>query len=343
MYSKLKRIIRRTSNLFRPSAVILLYHRVSDEGLDPQLLCVSRRNFAAQMAQLRKEYNVISLQELSDDIGRGIVPRGAVAVTFDDGYRDNLTCARPVAEEYGIPATVFVSTGYIGENREFWWDDLERAILSPAALPPSLRLEIAGKTYSRELGGAPGGEEGAKQPAGWNVLNKKPDSGRQRAYRELHALFLKLDADERFKALGDLCAWAGVPLSCRPDHLPLNEGEIRSLAEGGLIDIGSHGCSHSNLAAQSREVQAQEIAGSKRRLEDILGRPVTSFAYPFGGRHDITGDISALVKDSGYRSACINVPVSVRAGTDPFLLGRHIARDWGIEEFSSRLRGLFYE
>jgi peptidoglycan/xylan/chitin deacetylase (PgdA/CDA1 family) len=75
-----------------------------------------------------------------------------VVITFDDGYADNLHNAKPLLERYDIPATVFVTTGHIGHEREFWGDELDRLLLQPSTLPELLGLSINGSPYQWELG-----------------------------------------------------------------------------------------------------------------------------------------------------------------------------------------------
>jgi peptidoglycan/xylan/chitin deacetylase (PgdA/CDA1 family) len=77
-----------------------------------------------------------------------------VVVTFDDGYADNLHHAKPLLERYGIPATVFVTSDYIGQEHEFWGDKLERLLLQPGALPQTLQLQVNGTAYQWSLGEA---------------------------------------------------------------------------------------------------------------------------------------------------------------------------------------------
>ena len=111
----------------------LLYHRVTELPLDPQLLCVSPKHFGEHLDVLATEFQPLSLLEFIERLGCGRLPSRAVVVTFDDGYEDNLSNAKPILDRYGVPATVFVTTGYMGENREFWWDDWNACCCNPAS------------------------------------------------------------------------------------------------------------------------------------------------------------------------------------------------------------------
>ena len=116
-------------------AMILVYHRVTPLDFDPEWLAVTPDRFAEQMDVLRRHYHVLSLSELHACLQKGNVPRKAVAVTFDDGYADNLLSARPVLERYDVPATFFVTTGKLDQTSEFWWDELGSLLLETPKLP----------------------------------------------------------------------------------------------------------------------------------------------------------------------------------------------------------------
>jgi peptidoglycan/xylan/chitin deacetylase (PgdA/CDA1 family) len=104
--------------------VILMYHRVAEPAFDPWGLAVSPGCFREQMAMLAAERTVMPLDALVQALEAGNCPRYATAITFDDGYRDNLTSAAPILAESGLVAICFVSTGRIGAERPFWWDEL---------------------------------------------------------------------------------------------------------------------------------------------------------------------------------------------------------------------------
>ena len=135
-------------------ALILLYHRVALPGADPWALCVSPEHFSEHMEVLRRIASPCTLSELVRAHAANSIPENAVAVTFDDGYLDNLTNARPILEEHDVPATIFVCSSAVGRRQEFWWDQLERALLqSPEKLPERLELDIDGKRMTWSLRG----------------------------------------------------------------------------------------------------------------------------------------------------------------------------------------------
>jgi peptidoglycan/xylan/chitin deacetylase (PgdA/CDA1 family) len=117
-----------------PAAAVLRYHRVADVTHDIHGLAVSPAAFRSQMEQLRESRQVLPLRVLAAAVANGEPPDGAVALTFDDGYLDNLEAAAPILAELGLPATFFLTTETRAGCRRFWWDVLEDALASdPAA------------------------------------------------------------------------------------------------------------------------------------------------------------------------------------------------------------------
>ena len=126
--------------------MILLYHRVATLETDPQLLAVTPENFAAHLDILREFAAPMSLADLVRATRSSTAPANAVAITFDDGYADNLEFAGPLLHARQIPATVFVATAGSENACEFFWDDLDGIFLQPGRLPESLRLQIGSAT-----------------------------------------------------------------------------------------------------------------------------------------------------------------------------------------------------
>lgn len=131
----------------RGAVAILLYHRVAHLESDPQQLAVTPARFEEHLRVLRDTCTPVELADVPRLLRAARLPRRPVAVSFDDGYRDNLLAAKPLLERHGVPATVFVASGYVGSGREFWWDELDRlgradlhAHVKPASLEERERL-----------------------------------------------------------------------------------------------------------------------------------------------------------------------------------------------------------
>jgi peptidoglycan/xylan/chitin deacetylase (PgdA/CDA1 family) len=325
-----------------PKAVILLYHRVAEPPSDPHLLCVTPRHFAEHLEVLRERGRLVRLPELAGALRDGVPPPGrSVAVTFDDGYADNLCNAKPLLERYGVPATVFVTTGYLDRAEEFWWDELERLLLQPGRLPDVLRLRVNGRTFRWELGEAACcSADSYRRHCRWNVLEDDPGL-RQSCFRSLCRLLRPLAERQRQGVLGRLRAWAGVGPEGRPTHRALTPQEVVRLADGSLVEVGAHTVTHPMLAARPAPEQRAEIRQSKACLEEILGRPVVTFAYPYGSREDYTAETVAGVREAGFLCACSNFAGLAAPDTDRFQLPRVMVMDWDGEVFARRLNELF--
>lgn len=205
---------------------ILVYHKVSPR--DPNPPNVPPGLFRQHMERLRAHCTPISLDDyLAARAGvRALPPRPAM-VTFDDGYRDNLTEAAPILRALGIPAVIFLPTGFLGTGR---------------ALPH----------------------------------------------------------DEHLRADGI-------------DNPVLTWEEARALPDLG-VEVGSHGESHRMFSRLPLVEARREILGSRRLLEERLGRPVRAFAYVKGGRDSYTPEVVRAVEEAGYQVAFTGItgPASPR-------------------------------
>src|SRR5215203_1242979 len=121
---RIGRIVWRARNRFTPEALVLLYHRVTRLETDPQWLSVPPERFDEQVEMLVRNWHVLSLPRLLGTLHEGTLPKRSVVITFDDGYADNLFEAKPILERHGLPATVFVASGFVGRREEFFWDEL---------------------------------------------------------------------------------------------------------------------------------------------------------------------------------------------------------------------------
>jgi peptidoglycan/xylan/chitin deacetylase (PgdA/CDA1 family) len=322
-------------------AVILLYHRVFESSSDPQLLCVSPSRFESHLKHLRKYYNPISLTDLSQALGEGRLPKRAVVVTFDDGYWDNYAFAKPLLERYEIPATIFVTSDYVGRQCEFWWDEIERLLLASPCRLAHIELKVNGIEREWELLPPNAGLTSPALYPQWNVLATADPTPLHSAYRDLQRFLRSLPSSQREQALVQMREQLEDDGTARPGYRPLSPEEVQNFVSGSLFEIGAHSASHVVLSLQSESSQKAEIMSSRQQLESLVGRQLYSFSYPFGGKEDIGSQAPALVEMAGYQVACANYPAAVTVSAERFVLPRYIVRDWNEEEFAHRLNSWF--
>lgn len=341
-FGRLRQTVRWPGSQPERKVLVLLYHRVAELHSDPWLLAVTPRHFAEHLEVLPQHTRPIGLRQLSRALlDGGNLPDRSVVVTFDDGYADNLHNAKPLLERYDVPATVFLTAGYVGHEREFWWDELDRLLLQPGALPESLSLTVNGSTYRWELGEAAHyGEEASWRHRRWRAWEEAP-SPRHSLYYSLWELLHPMTEGERQRVLHELRGWAGVEPAGRPSHHPLSLEEAVALARGGLVEVGAHTVTHPVLSTLPPASQRDEVLGSKARLEEILDRPVTSFAYPHGSKSDYTAETVGIVREAGFACSCSNFRGLVERSTDPFQLPRAHIQDWDGNKFAKRLSRWF--
>lgn len=311
--------------------LILLYHRIAGPRFDPLLLDVCRERFARHLAVLARETTVLALDELETLRRTGGLPPRAVAITFDDGYADNLAAAELLREQR-MPATVFVATATIGTSDEFWWDDLERVAFALQPLSGAIPLEgVEALQGLANAGGLP--------DAGWNVESGADPGPRHKLYRALVTRVRTLAPGIRDDAMQRLRAWAGVSRAGRDSHRALTRSELVRLASMSGITIGAHTVHHPVLASLGSAVQRDELATSADQLRTWTGQRVTLAAYPFGGASDVNADSESAARAAGMEAACANVPGAVWRWSSPWRLPRMLVRDWDEAEFARRLSG----
>ena len=287
--------------MLRSRCLILLYHRIARIPFDPWSLCVTPEHFAEHLEVLRK-YRCERLDQLRP--GWSLGRRLTVALTFDDGYADNLHEAKRLLARFSTPATFFIATGFIGDEREFWWDELERIVFQSETLPRA--LDNAGET-------------------------------REQIHMRLYAILQPLAHQARRQLLDEMLAACNQTPAARPSHRTLTAEELQRLASDDLFEIGAHTVTHPLLAAQPIEAQCTELRDSKSWLEQMLNRPVTSFSYPFGGRGHYSDSTVQAVRQAGFHRACTTEPRPVSRVDNPHELGRINVTDMDGDQFHKLL------
>ena len=321
-----------------PGPLVLCWHRVAHLHQDPYLLAVTPEHCDEQLRALRDRYQVVSLADLTRGLAgrRGLGP--VVALTFDDGYADNATTAFPLLRKHGMPATFYLSSGYVGTTREYLQDELERLLLASPHYPDELHLTVAGKSFAWDLRSRDALREAAVSEPKWDITSKIDPTPRHRALREIHNLLRVSRPVERDRALDQLRSQCGDLGLARPTHRPMTWGQARDMAACELVELGAHTVNHPWLSVLSAAEQRSEIVASRRTLEAQIARPVVSFAYPYGTRESYTMETVSVVNEAGFTNACSTFRARIGGRSDLFQFPRLVVRDWDGDEFLRRLK-----
>jgi peptidoglycan/xylan/chitin deacetylase (PgdA/CDA1 family) len=258
--------------------LVLNYHRIGDAAataFDPQVFSATVEDFDDQVGFLARRFDALSLAAVIDIAeGRRTLTRPSVLLTFDDGYIDNYELAFPVLRKHGVHGVFFLPTSFIGTDRIPWWDTIAYTVKHTERRRFAL-------TYP--------------EPANFDVAAE----GTDRVTGRLLEFYKRPQTDSgRFLAeVADVCNCA--PIS---ERLFMNWHEARQIHEGGMT-LGSHTHTHEILSKLSEHDQFNELALSRRLIEDNTGAEVTAFAYPVGLPNCFNDASRRALERAGYRVA----------------------------------------
>ena len=296
----------------RQAFQILSYHRVNDAG-DPFFPSLPPHVFERHMRFLARWYRVLTVEALVQRAREDRLPPNAVAITFDDGYRDNLTTAAPILLRYGLPATFFLATGCIGTGEVPWFD----------------RLAAAFKETTASTLVSPWGQ----------CLDLRDERARLRALHLALERLKRQPCAEFTRRLEELLDGLGTPDQRAFKGLMLTWDDVRALIGQGL-SIGAHTVSHPILSRVSPEQAWKEIAGSRAMIDAACGITPNAFAYPNGKREDYTPAIARLVRQAGFTCAVTTGFGLNTRHTSPWELQRGGPWEHDLPTFALRLATL---
>lgn len=316
--------------------LVLMYHRIAIPGADPWDLAVSPAHFAEHLDVMRRHGQCVSLGEFAAHIDARDRPRRMIAVTFDDGYRDNLVAGEPALAAHDVPATIFVVSGSVGAGRDFWWDALARVFLGLPTLPAQLVLDVDGIRHHWQLGEAVSCSPGELAAlARWSLLRDGINHPRQRIFLAVWQVLNALPMAAAERQCEAVMAWAGADRAGPVSEHTLTAGELARLDAGGLVEIGGHTVNHLPLDTSDLATATREIGQCRAQLGEIIGREVRSFSYPFGRFGPAT---PSLVRAAGFDHACTSNWQVAFPEVDPFLIPRITVTDMDGDRFAAFLQ-----
>lgn len=250
--------------------LVFAWHNVAPTPGFPAPKGAGERGFARQMATLGRWANVLALDDALQRLHAGErLPSRAVAITFDDGYRDNLTLAVPVLEALGLPATFFLVPRLLSGEIDAWWETLGWAL-----------------------------EHATEDTLPWEGERLEVRTNGAGAYSRLARAMKRMDEERRGAAMSEILE--SLRPAGEPPALFMGWEGARELVERGF-SVQSHTCSHPVLANEPREYQHSELARSREQLESRLGVSISTIAYPYGGPAEYSDTTVAAAADAGYR------------------------------------------
>lgn len=276
----------RRYQLWRPTGLtVAAYHRVSDparsNGLDPELIDATPQEFEAQVGYLKENFRIVTIDEvLRAHRERRPLSPDSVLITFDDGYRDNYEVAFPILKRMGVPAAFFVTTGYLTDRRLFWWERVNNFVRS--ATVQQLRIEYP----------AP------------EVIDLSTPKAKVRAKARLNRIIKDSFGLDLERFLAGVVKAGGIPWTedesrHHGDRALMTWDDVRTMRAAGM-GIGSHTAGHRVLETLPPAELAKELRSSRETLEEQLGEPVTTIAYPVGRSIAKFPAVRKALAEAGY-------------------------------------------
>ena len=301
-------------------AVVLAYHRIGTFKPDPWDMAVSEEHFEEHLQVLTRVAEPRDVEDLE-----AVGPRGRlrVALTFDDGYRDNVERVLPLLEAYGVPATFMVVAGEVRRDLEFFWDALERL----TSIPGPAWERLVGEAVTRGLVGPHWETEPTDPEEGpvgdWSAFALEGSSSpRHRLCAELVGALRRRDAGWRDDQLRTFATVADVATRPRLDRRSVDAQDLDRLNDCALARVGAHSFSHSLLGSRPWPEALAEMRSSRELLEEHVGRRVEHFAFPFG---EVSPELSSMAREAGYGRAY--GAYGARGASDPYAIGRWVVPD----------------
>ncbi len=263
---------------------IIVYHRVVSDD-DPrrslnQAVKIKISEFTQQMDYLRDACVPVPLEWMVGRLARDVAPdKFYVSVTFDDGYADNLTHAFPVLASRQIPATIFITTGFIeGSIPEPWWDDLEERVSQRQG---THFIELTdGKGCAYDL------SDLTEKAALLTDVARTITSAPELLPDILSRIDDQLPAESISAGRGRFLSWE----------------QLAQWRRDELVAVAPHTVTHPFMVESNRKYFSEAVA-SRTALRERLGGCLNMFAYPYGLDGAYSKTATDFLRESGFDAA----------------------------------------
>lgn len=284
---------------------ILLYHGVYSDKSELSYKNssgkhISESEFSKQIKYVKENFNIISLNQISDAIeGKIKLENDSVAITFDDGFLNNYEVARPVLEKYKVPTTFYISTGFIGSSDLMWTDKLESMIVKNYDSIINLDLGEIGSFSLKSI------NQNIKEFLGIKLkLKMLEDSHKNKILKDIEGqLKTKSEGHDLYKFM--------------------NWDQVREMNKSDLFDFGAHTVNHISLAKAPTSIMQQQITESISDINKELGVNCNLFSYPEGQEDDFNEEVIAFLKINNIKFCPTAIEgYNIIGKTNPYYLKR---------------------
>lgn len=301
---------------------ILMYHRFSEVSRPG---FTSGEHFARQLDYLQEHFTVISIVELVKALeNEAQLPANAVVVTIDDGYEDFYSIAFPLLKARGLPATLFVTTGFVNSDLWLWPDQVDWILNQADEVSHSINIDGL-KLDSARL-------TDSLRPGYWGIVID---------------YLLSVPDIKKHQIIAQLARQLGVilPVNVPVEYRACNWDQLLEM-QGSGIEIGGHTVTHPSLGRVSLEQARTEIEQCGQMLSENLGQRLRPFCYPNGTVHDFNDEVKEIVAQSGFAAAvtafddclCVSDRYAIRrfpCGDDMFQFYKSVS---GVQHLGNVIR-----
>lgn len=271
---------------------ILCYHGIVDDN--PRCYNSSGKHllsseFRKQMDFVSKNCEVITMRQI-EEFARGNVdlPNSAVAITFDDGFANNLLIAHEILEYYELSATLYLATGYVSNSRLMWTDELELLIMEAPPNTPTITIDNRLR------------------------LDFQTEKTKAMSFKQIKTILKKLEKQKRIETIDGIKKMLATDISSirhKALHDFLTWDQVRYMSGSGIWDIGAHTVNHLSLGSISEDEGRVEIEDSINKvIHEVKAVETPLFSYPEGQLYDMPEYAVDFIKNKGLFSAPSAIP-----------------------------------
>jgi len=310
-------LVKALSYPWKGKGVILMYHRVLPDNLIKEDLntgmAVNTSEFEKQIKILKSKYKIVSMDEFNQSVKKK-KNHFLVTLTFDDGYKDNLTHALPILEKFQVPATIYITTRFLeGGDVWMWWYELKHEIYSKS----KLNFEFKNFHYNFLL----------------ENYQKK-----EIVFKNLRKLFLDLESEEQIKLLEVI---TGNKIRKNYAEICLNKEDVINLDQNPLITIGSHSHNHLNLSVLEKEKLLYEVNQSTEILEKLLNHKIKHFSYPYGHKNQVSKRECNTIADLNFDTAVTTQAYAIKNCSNYLLPRIYVGNNTCEKTLMNHLSGFY--